>query len=93
VFGLVDSLARRLVRRGLRQGLLGGSTAWVAIGAAAWLARLMLRPEEPKVVRQDLRFGESIVVTHVAAPPTKRQRRRAARRGRPAGAPAGSSSG
>jgi hypothetical protein len=82
VFGLVDSLARRLVRRGLRDGLIGGSTVWAVVGAAAWLARLLLRREEPLVVREDLKLGERIVVAHVPPPPTRAELRRARRQRR-----------
>ena len=83
MIGLVDSLARRLVRRGIRRGLAEGSTLWVAIGALAWLVRLLARPDAPKVARERLRLGETIVVTHAPAPPSRRARRRAARRGEP----------
>jgi hypothetical protein len=71
VFSLLDTLARRLMRRGLRQGLIEGSGAWIAIGAISWLVRLLLRPQAPRVVREDLRLGESIVVRHVV-PPARR---------------------
>jgi hypothetical protein len=68
VTSLLHSLARRLIRRGLRRGLVEGSAAWVVIGAAAWVVHLVTRPEEPRVAREDLRLGESVLVTHVAAP-------------------------
>jgi hypothetical protein len=71
MFNLFDNLARRLVRRGLRQGLLEGSTAWLLIGAFAWLARLLLRPESPRIIREELRLGETITVTHL--PPKSRR--------------------
>lgn len=92
MLGLVDSLARRVVRRGLRRGLAEGSAAWIALGALAWLARLLLRPEQPRVATEQLRLGETLVVRHLPPPPTRRQRRKAARRGRArddAPAPAG----
>ena len=76
MFGLVDALARRLVKRGIRQGLIEGSTAWLVIGALAWLVRLLVRPEAPKVVREQLRLGESITVTHASPPPQRGRRRR-----------------
>ena len=78
--GLVDSLVRRAVRKGLRQGLAQGSAGWVALGAAAWLLRFVLRPEPAKVTREDLRLGETLVVRHLPAPPTRRERRKAERR-------------
>lgn len=70
--GLIDGVARRLVRRGLRQGLLEGSAAWLIVAAIAWLARLLLRPEAPRIVREELALGESLTVTH--ALPRKRHK-------------------
>lgn len=78
--GLVDSLARRALRKGLRRGLAEGNVTWIALAAAAWLARTLVRPEPAKVTTEDLRVGETIVVRHVPPPPTRRQRRKAARR-------------
>ncbi len=80
---VLDPLTRRLLRRGLREGLFEGSSIWLAIGAVAAVVRLLTRPEQPKVVREDLQVGETIVVTHQPGPaqPTRRERRRAARRG------------
>ena len=57
-----------------------GSALWLVAGAIAWLVRLILTPEQPKVVREEIGLGESIVVTHLPAPPTRRQKRRAERR-------------
>ena len=37
MFNLLDNLARRLVRQGLRKAVLEGSTIWAVIGAAALL--------------------------------------------------------
>ncbi|HVB06526.1 MAG TPA: hypothetical protein VNF07_09820 [Acidimicrobiales bacterium] len=72
MIGLIDGVARRLLRRGLRQGLLEGNAAWLMVAAAAGLARLLLRPESPKVIREELRVGESLTVTHVAPPRRRR---------------------
>lgn len=81
---VLDPLARQLVRRGLRHGLGEGSTLWLALGLAAALARLLTRPEQPRVVREELRVGETIVVKHLPGParPTRRERRRATRTAR-----------
>ncbi len=81
MLSLIDRLSRRLVRRGLRQGLLDGSSIWLAVAALAWLLRLLASAERPKVVREDLALGESIVVTHLPPAPTRRHQRRAERRG------------
>jgi hypothetical protein len=90
VWSLFDRVSRRLVRRGLRQGLLEGSSIWLAVAALAWLFRLLTSAERPQIVRQDLAVGESIVVTHRPPPPTRRQLRRARRRERRAGGGRGS---
>lgn len=87
MFALLDRISRRIVRRGLRQGLLEGSSLWLVAGAVAWLFRLLTTPESPRVVRERIAVGESIVVTHLPAPPSARVARRAARRA--AGATAG----
>jgi hypothetical protein len=65
MFPMLDELARRLVRRGLRRGLMEGETLWLVVAAAAWLARLALRPERARIIRQRLRLGETITVTNV----------------------------
>lgn len=75
--GFADVLTRRLVRKGLRQGLMEGSSLWLVVGALAWLFRLLTRREQPLVMREELRLGESIVVTHRAAPERRRGTRRA----------------
>lgn len=79
---LIDPVVRRMLRKGLRQGLIEGSSTWLAIAAVAGVARLLSRPDQPRVVREELRVGETIVVTHLPGPaqPTWRERRRAARR-------------
>lgn len=79
VVQVLDRLARRVMRRGLRQGLLEGSSLWLVVGMLAWLFRLLTTAEQPKVVREDIALGESIVVTHLPAPPTRRARRRTER--------------
>ena len=67
MFGFLDVIARRLIRRGLRRGLLEGNLLWLAIGAAVGVARLLLRPERPKVQRETLDVGETITVRHVGS--------------------------
>jgi hypothetical protein len=76
VLALLDRVSRRVMRRGLRQGLLEGSALWLVAGALAWLFRLLTTPEAPKVVREQIALGESLLVTHLPAPPTRRAERR-----------------
>ena len=73
------SLLSSLRRRSLRQGVLGGSRTWLAIGGAVWTVKALqwaLRPSPERVFRGDLRPGETFVITSRPAPPTRRQRRR-----------------
>jgi hypothetical protein len=78
---LLDPLSRRLFSRGLRGGLVEGSGIWLAVAAVAALVRFLMRRDEPRVVREELRLGETITVTHKPGPakPTRRERRRAAK--------------
>jgi hypothetical protein len=72
----IDRLTDRLVRKGLREGLLGGSGQWLAVGAVAWLVRFLRRKPQRRVVTEKLKLGETIVVTHTAAPPFGRKARK-----------------
>lgn len=74
----LDRFARRLVRDGLRRGVFEGNDLWLALGALALLYRVLSKKDPPLRATERLALGESIVVAHVAAPPTKRQVRRAA---------------
>jgi hypothetical protein len=75
----IDRWVRQLVRRGVRSGLIEGSNVWLSIGALAWLFRLLYRRQPAEVSVERLRLGESVVVSHVPAPPrTKRAKRKAA---------------
>ena len=79
MLGLVDSLARRVARRGVRRGLAEGNAAFLALGAAVFGLRWLLRPQQAAVTREDLRVGETLLVRHLPPPPTPRRRRQAER--------------
>lgn len=77
----LDRWARQLIRRGVKSGLIEGSNLWLSVGAIAWLARFLLRRPAPEVTTERLRLGESVVVSHVPAPPrSRRAKRKAARK-------------
>ena len=73
----VRRLADRLFRKGARRGLLEGSDLWLAVGAVALLVRVLATKDKPRKVTEELKVGESIVVTHLPAPPAGRPARRA----------------
>ena len=77
----LERWARQLVKRGWRDGVVGGSNVWLSVGAVVWLFRLMWRKPAAKVHVEELALGESLLVSHVPAPPrTRRDKRKAARR-------------
>jgi hypothetical protein len=76
VRSLFERLARNLVRRGIRDGLLGGNGIWLALGAAAWLVRWLSRTPAQRVVTEVIRVGETITITSVPAPAYGRQARK-----------------
>ncbi|MGH9063332.1 MAG: hypothetical protein ACRDZQ_12945 [Acidimicrobiales bacterium] len=75
----VERLLGPLARRGLRRGLLGGDRAWIAVWVGVTLLRRLRRPGADLVYSERLHPGESVVVAHQPATPSRRARRRAAR--------------
>jgi hypothetical protein len=68
---LVRAALRHGMRSGWRRGVLGGNRAWVVIGGVALVGHLAgrsLSREEDTVVRELLRPGESVRVTHLPRP-------------------------
>ena len=62
---MVARLLDLLVVQGFRRGRRG-SPAWLAVGAGAWLWRRRRRPHHPVAVwSEELKPGESVVVTHL----------------------------
>jgi hypothetical protein len=73
------SILSDLRRRAFTKGVFGGSRPWLLLGVAAWTLRGLqwaLRPSPTTVYRGKLEVGETIVITHDPAPPTRRQRRK-----------------
>ena len=65
--GRIDRLTRRVMRDGLRRGILEGDNLWMILGSVALLVRVISKKDKPKVVSETLALGESIVVTHLAS--------------------------
>ena len=66
--------------RAITKGVFGGSRLWLFLGVAAWSFRALkwaLRPDPKTVFKGRLLLGETMVLTHEPAPPTRRQRRKA----------------
>lgn len=66
-------------RVGITKGVFAGNRAWLVVGAVAWGVRGLQwawRPTESTVYVEELREGETIVVSHGPPAPTRRQRRR-----------------
>ncbi|HLI44269.1 MAG TPA: hypothetical protein VKU92_07345, partial [Acidimicrobiales bacterium] len=59
---------------------LGGDGKWLVAGAGAILVRLLMKRPEQSIVVEQLRPGESLLVTNIG-PQSGRAARRARRRG------------
>jgi hypothetical protein len=67
-----DRLVRAAMRRGFQRGMGEGSGPWLAIGVAAVgvrVLRRLARPSSGTVYREELRPGETLVITHSPAQP------------------------
>lgn len=84
--GILERVTRNLVRRGIRDGLLGGNGIWLALGVSAWLIRWLSKSPAQRVVTERLRVGESITVTSVPPPAFGRKARKLAEADRQAAA-------
>lgn len=80
----LDAVLRTLVRRGARQGLLGGNRAWLVIGVLAFVVRRLRRRDAGVVWSEEVSPGQTITVEHVGRGGA---RRGPGRRGRSKGAP------
>jgi len=64
----VDLAVAGALRRGVRQGLGGGNTTWLVVGAVALTVRLLqrlARPGKGTVISEELRPGETLVISHL----------------------------
>ena len=56
-------------RQAIRRGVMGGSRAWLILGGLAWGFRLLRRVASTRrlraVLTEELRPGESLVITHL----------------------------
>jgi hypothetical protein len=59
---MIDGALRWAFRRGLRDGVAGGSAPWLVIAVAAGLWQLARRPPKAKVVRFKLEPGERYAI-------------------------------
>ncbi|WP_420620162.1 hypothetical protein [Candidatus Poriferisocius sp.] len=59
-----------LRRQAIRRGVVGGSRAWLILGGAVWGVRLLRRMASTrqmrKVLSQELRPGESLIISHLS---------------------------
>ena len=64
----VDLAVTGALRRGVRQGLGGGSNTWLVVGGLALMVRLLQRLAQPgkgTVITEELRPGETLVISHL----------------------------
>ena len=69
---MFDRLLRAAMRRGFQRGMGEGSGPWLAIGVAAVgvrVLRRLVRPSSGTVFREELRPGETLVITHLRGQP------------------------
>ncbi len=68
--------------RAMSSGFLGGSRMWIGIGFVVWTIKFfqwLVRAETEVIYREPLGAGQSVTIHHGHAPPSKRQRKKAAR--------------
>jgi hypothetical protein len=68
-----------LRRNGLRRGLVGGSRSWMVAGGLAYALRALrwvVRRDTEVVFSEELRPGESLIITPIDPPDRSGRRRR-----------------
>ena len=69
--------------KALSAGLFGGSRFWIGLGAVVWTIRLcqwLVRAETEVIYREKLGSGQSVIIRHNDPPPSRRQRKKTAKR-------------
>jgi hypothetical protein len=72
-----------LRQRSLIEGVWNGRRGWLAVAAVVWGARGLRKAvhrDEKLLLRERLRPGEQLVISEPIVRPTRRQRRKAAKR-------------
>ncbi len=67
-----------LRRTGLKRGILGGNRVWMVIGVIAWSLRLLSwawKRKEEVVFLEEMRVGDSFLITKRAATGRRRSKR------------------
>jgi hypothetical protein len=59
----VERFYRFVISNGFRRGMRGGNSAWLVIGASAWLLNRSRKKENGIVYRTLLQPGEGLIVT------------------------------
>jgi cbb3-type cytochrome oxidase cytochrome c subunit len=68
--------------RATSSGFLGGSRMWIGIGFVVWTIKFfqwLVRAETEVIYREPLGRGHSVTIHHGHAPPTRRERKKAAK--------------
>jgi hypothetical protein len=76
--GLLDTARSVSVSR----GVLGGNRRWLALAGVLWGLRaiqMVRRPPPKTLFRQVIEAGETLTITAIGPPPTKREQRGSAR--------------
>ena len=64
---LAKALFRRLVRTGVKRGLIDGNRLWLYVGGLSWVLRMLLKQKRPIVRRESLEPGETLVISNVSS--------------------------
>jgi hypothetical protein len=75
--GRLDHWLGSTTWRAARKWLTTGSRGWGAVALGAVIARAFTRPAPRLVATERLEVGESIQITQLPPPPTRRQARKA----------------